>query len=349
MSALFSIESGFGEAQGRRDTMEDAHVVFDDILQVENIGITTVPGQRVSFYGVYDGHGGVNTAKLVQAALHKNIVANPKFAAGDIQGALTEGFLETDEAIVSTSNQEGWMNGSTGVVAVVADTKVYIANVGDSEACLVSEVDGELVTENLTTPHKANDPIEKKRVEDLGGHVFFGRVFGALAVSRSFGDSKFKKPKTAQNFVSCEPALHVTDIKSNHKFMILACDGLWDVMTHAQAAAFVKDQIKEGHGAKTIAAALVAEALRKKTEDNVTVIIVLFHQAGAAADALAPSETTHTEDAPSATQEASPAETPAPAETSAPTETSAPAETPAPSDLRSFLSSIGDIPSSVQE
>lgn len=57
--ADFGLDSGFGETQGRRDTMEDAHVVFDDILQVEDIGITTVPGKRVSFYGVYDGHGGV--------------------------------------------------------------------------------------------------------------------------------------------------------------------------------------------------------------------------------------------------------------------------------------------------
>lgn len=108
MSTLFSVESGFGEAQGRRDTMEDAHVLFDDILQVENIGITAVPGQRVSYYGVYDGHGGVrfsrppisssffsppssppnpspplfhsqvDTAKLVQNDLHKNIVNKPK-------------------------------------------------------------------------------------------------------------------------------------------------------------------------------------------------------------------------------------------------------------------------------
>lgn len=59
MAATFTIDSGFGETQGRRDTMEDAHVVFDDILKVENIGITEVPGHRVSYYGVYDGHGGV--------------------------------------------------------------------------------------------------------------------------------------------------------------------------------------------------------------------------------------------------------------------------------------------------
>lgn len=280
MSSSFTVESGYGETQGRRDTMEDAHVVFDDILAVENIGITSVPGQRVSFYGVYDGHGGVDAAKLVQRDLHISIVSKPEFAAGDIEAALRAGFAETDLKIVTKSNEEGWMNGSTGVVGVLVDSKLYIANVGDSEACLVREVNNEVVAENLTTPHKASDPIEKKRVEELGGHVFFGRVFGALAVSRSFGDSKFKTPKTAQNFVSCEPAIRVVDIRPDHTFMILACDGLWDVMNHTQAAQFAKAQIAEGKSAKAVAHALVSEALRRKTEDNVTVVVVLFNRNG---------------------------------------------------------------------
>lgn len=303
MAALFGIDSGFGETQGRRDTMEDAHVVFDDILAVENIGITTVPGQRVSFYGVYDGHGGVDAAKLVQSELHKNVVSKAQFQSGDIYAALSEGFAQTDDFIVTKSNEEGWMNGSTGVVSVLVDNKLYTANVGDSEACLVSEVDGALQTENLTVPHKASDPTEKKRVEELGGHVFFGRVFGALAVSRSFGDSKFKKPKTSQNFVSCEPALHTSEIRPEHTFLILACDGLWDVMNHAQAAAFAKSKIDEGQSAKEVAASLVSEALRKKTEDNVTVIVVIFKQAGGAAASTATSS-----DKASATEESSSSE-----------------------------------------
>lgn len=185
------------------------------------------------------------------------------------------------------------MNGSTGVVGVIVDSKLFVANVGDSEACIVSEKDGELVAENLTTPHKASDPEEKKRVEELGGHVFFGRIFGALAVSRSFGDSKFKKPKTSQNFVSCEPAMQSVEIREDHQFLILACDGLWDVMNHTQAAQFAKSKIAEGESAKGVAAALVSEALRRKTEDNVTVIVVIFNRGGAAAAAPStPSETT---------------------------------------------------------
>lgn len=116
------------------------------------------------------------------------------------------------------------MNGSTAVVGIIVEDKLYMSNIGDSEACLVSDIDGDLQIQELTVAHKASDPDEKKRIEGLGGHVFFGRVFGTLAVSRSFGDSKFKKPKTAQNFVSWEPALACYDITPNHTYVfVLIC------------------------------------------------------------------------------------------------------------------------------
>jgi len=148
-----------------------------------------------------------------------------------------------------------------------------------------------LGVENCTTPHKASDPNEKRRIESLGGHVFFGRVFGALAVSRSFGDSKFKMPKTSQNFVSWEPSIKSSTVTPAHKFLILACDGLWDVMNHQEAAEFVQKHKQAGKSAAEVAKALVREALNKKTEDNVTIVIVYFNwtgDAGAAAPAAAP-------------------------------------------------------------
>jgi serine/threonine protein phosphatase PrpC len=73
--------------------------------------------------------------------------------------------------------------------------------------------------ENLTYPHKASDSEEKKRIVELGGHVFFGRVFGALAVARAFGDSKYKQPKTSQNFVSVDPYLKTVPLTPAHKYV----------------------------------------------------------------------------------------------------------------------------------
>jgi len=277
-SAYFKVESGFHEEQGKRDTMEDAHVIFNDIRDDKALGLTSTPAplKHVSFFGVYDGHGGKNAADLVRDHLHKNILTNATFPT-NINAAIEDGFKVTDEHIVTTSNADGWMNGSTGVIGLIADEILHIANVGDSEACLAHENEGGgLEAIALTTPHKASDPNEKRRIESLGGHVFFNRVFGALAVSRSFGDSKFKKPKTTQDFVSCIPAMKTQALSPKDKFIILACDGLWDVMDHSAAIEFVRKHREEKKSADEIAKLLVREAIDKKTEDNVTVIIVFL-------------------------------------------------------------------------
>jgi len=255
--------------------MEDAHVHIDDV-HVNNADLTQF--RQLSFYGVYDGHGGTTSAELVEKLLHANIFSTDAFKAGDVPNSLTTGFLCTDKVIVEKANEQGWMNGSTAVVGIVADRKLFIGNIGDSEAILVVVAkDGALATHNLTTPHKASDPSEKERIEKLGGHVFFGRVFGALAVSRAFGDSRYKQPKTSQDFVTAQPALHEVDLVPEHKYLILACDGLWDVMNHQNAAEFVHKFYQEGKSPQEVAQLLVQEALRKRTEDNVTVIIVYIN------------------------------------------------------------------------
>jgi protein phosphatase 2C family protein 2/3 len=267
----YFLRSGSAAAQGRRETMEDAHFHLDDVHQTLKEVQTF---KQLSFYGVYDGHGGTTSAELVEKHLHINIFASEAFKSGNIPGSLTHGFLMTDKAIVEQANEQGWMNGSTAVAGIVADGKLFIGNIGDSEAVLVAVEKGQVSTHNLTTPHKASDPIEKERIEKLGGHVFFGRVFGALAVSRAFGDSRYKQPKTSQDFVTADPALHEVALVPHHKYMIFACDGLWDVINHQTAAEIVHRFCQEGKSPQEVAQLLVQEALRKRTEDNVTVIVV---------------------------------------------------------------------------
>jgi protein phosphatase 2C family protein 2/3 len=268
--------SGVHEAQGRRESMEDTHVLFD-IVKETITDLSGNPEDSVAFYGVFDGHGGVDAAIMVQDNLHNNIFRSEAWKSGNIEGALNNGFETTDDQIIKQSIEKGWMNGSTAAVALFHNLSLYIANIGDSEALLIKKTaDGQWEPEALTTLHKPSDPSEKERIEKLGGHVFFGRLFGALAVSRSFGDSKFKIPKTAQNFVSWEPAIKKVDIvPEQHKFLVLACDGLWDVMNHQQVSDFViKARYEQNKNPAEISKMLVREALNKRTEDNVTAIVV---------------------------------------------------------------------------
>jgi serine/threonine protein phosphatase PrpC len=152
---------------------------------------------------------------------------------------------------------------------------VYFANIGDSEGILVSVENGTVTAKNMTKAHKANEPSEKERIESMGGHVFFGRVYGSLAVSRSFGDAKYKRPKTSKDFVSWEPHTEIETLSLEHKYMILACDGLFDVMNHQEVADMTHKLFEDGRDASYVAHALVSRAVRDlQTEDNVTVIVV---------------------------------------------------------------------------
>jgi len=180
-----------------------------------------------------------------------------------------------DQYLVEEANKENAMHGCTCVCSLVLDDVVYFANIGDSEGILISVENGVVIPKNMTKAHKANEPSEKERIESLGGHVFFGRLYGSLAVSRSFGDALYKRPKTSKDFVSWEPYTIIDTLTPNHKYMVLACDGLFDVMNHQEVADMTHKLFSEGQDSATVAKSLVEKAINDlATEDNVTVIII---------------------------------------------------------------------------
>jgi len=122
----------------------------------------------------------------------------------------------------------------------------------------------------LTYDHKGADKQEAKRIQDAGGFVLNNRVNGVLAVTRSLGDSSMKE------FVVGSPYTTETPLGSNDEFLILACDGLWDVATDQKAVDLVRDVQDCDEAAKL----LMEFALNEGTRDNVTVVVVRFHRAG---------------------------------------------------------------------
>eukprot|EP01123_Difflugia_compressa_P000108 TRINITY_DN10213_c0_g1_i1.p1 TRINITY_DN10213_c0_g1~~TRINITY_DN10213_c0_g1_i1.p1 ORF type:complete len:316 (-),score=82.74 TRINITY_DN10213_c0_g1_i1:407-1324(-) len=253
--------------------MEDAHIRVDD-GKAERGGHCS-SYEQVAYYGVYDGHGGSQTAKIVVDKLHQLILSSQHLSTGNIQAAIESSFEAMDKYVVEEANKQNLMHGCTCVCCLILDGTVYFANIGDSEGILVSLENNSAIPKNMTKPHKASEPSEKTRIESLGGHVFFGRVYGSLAVSRSFGDAKYKRPKTSKDFVSWEPHIEIQKLDPTHKYLILACDGLFDVMSHQEVADMTHKLFLEGHDANTVAQKLVAKAIRElQTEDNVTVIVI---------------------------------------------------------------------------
>eukprot|EP01117_Protostelium_nocturnum_P007671 TRINITY_DN2753_c0_g1_i1.p1 TRINITY_DN2753_c0_g1~~TRINITY_DN2753_c0_g1_i1.p1 ORF type:complete len:696 (+),score=144.97 TRINITY_DN2753_c0_g1_i1:396-2483(+) len=265
-------------------------------------------GTKLSFYGVYDGHGGNQAALLCEKLLHKSILNSPHFAAGDIEKAIQIGFEETDKLIIETSLQEKWTSGSTVVLSIIIDDTLYIANTGDSEAVLgrkKEDVPPSVTVENdqpkdaensdsddsgppsqyepilLSHKHKPSDAPEKDRIKKAGGHVVFGRVMGSLAVARSLGDRDYKHPfnKAQADFVSAEPFIAKYKISPLDQFLIISCDGLWDKTSYQQAVDFVVKCREESNGVTATAEKLVHYAIDRGSLDNVTAIVVfLSHQ-----------------------------------------------------------------------
>jgi protein phosphatase 1L len=149
---------------------------------------------------------------------------------------------------------------------------MYIANVGDSRAVLCRGKK----SIGLSSDHKPDREDEQERIESFGGSVvnsentgWIARVNGHLAISRSVGDIRLKDPPQG---VTAEPEISELDITPEDQFIILASDGLWDVMTNQESV----DLVRKCQDKNKAAELLVDKALKLGSADNVTALIVWF-------------------------------------------------------------------------
>jgi serine/threonine protein phosphatase PrpC len=240
----------------RRNTMEDCHRILAHISP-------SLP--QYSLLAIYDGHGGRQIVDFLETGLEQQLAE--ELAMEDdasIEEKLTRAFLITDfkskELKITTS-------GATAVVALIRDSPegkdLYVANVGDSRAVLVSRspIEGQdpgldgFFARRLSYDHRADDMQEQKRIVEAGGFVTRNRVLGILAVSRSFGDHGMKDFVIGRvehicancilhlcfNAYYCTLAQpHIASARlsteNNPVMVILACDGVWDVLSDQEAA-----------------------------------------------------------------------------------------------------------------
>lgn len=163
----------------------------------------------------------------------------------DVRGGIKTGFLRLDEKmrampeVVSGEDKSG----STAVCSIVSPKHIFFANCGDSRAVLCRN--GKCAF--ATTDHKPVNPLEKERIQNAGGSVMIQRVNGSLAVSRALGDFEYKNVEgkgPCEQLVSPEPEIFVEDRNVDDQFMVLACDGIWDVMTNDDLCSFIEHKMK---------------------------------------------------------------------------------------------------------
>ncbi|CAM9212920.1 unnamed protein product, partial [Heterosigma akashiwo] len=124
-----------------------------------------------------------------------------------------------------------------------------------------------------TVDHKPFREDEEARIKAAGGFVVHKRVMGELAVSRAFGDSEFKRglftntdKDTSNNgvLITCEPEILEYDLTPEDHFILLACDGLFDVFENEEAVALVLQEMAGHRNAHRACEALSRRAARAR-------------------------------------------------------------------------------------
>ena len=270
----------------KRSTMEDCHRIVPDLLEsLQNVNTQNKKDLSLfSYFGVYDGHGGRQIVDFLDENLERNIaleLLQPDEA--DIKERLMRAFLITD---MQSRRNDITVSGATAVCALIKSDVtlgrcLYVANVGDSRAVLISQRgnkdercfrnDGYYAT-RLSYDHRAEDEDEQKRIKEAGGFITRQRVLGILAVSRSFGDHGMK------DFVTATPYITETYLKERGltPFLILACDGVWDVMSDQEAGDLILDKYKELGQFEDAAKLLVQTAIERGSADNVTALVIFL-------------------------------------------------------------------------
>lgn len=290
---------GFHFCQGSRAAMEDYIAIHETFRNKVD----------EKLYGIFDGHGGHDTARVSSHVLVKffirelsrleNLVSKTEDTEitkcnqlpGDedqpdiVKKALHLAFSLTQQFLTNNKIQHG----SCALIVYIRGTKIYTANAGDSQAIIISKDLHENVSfKELGVIKKPTDKEEKDRIEKYHGIVLRNRVDGTIAVSRALGDVEFQ-PK-----ISYEPIIVDTTVSnSNWFFVVIASDGLWNKVSYESVATLVvqekrSNQLKRSSSASmkqayspfttdtnfcwNVAKELCALAKSKGPSDNVSVI-----------------------------------------------------------------------------
>jgi serine/threonine protein phosphatase PrpC len=261
---------------------------MEDTYKVENGG---------RFVAVFDGHGGAEVSMILQERLHElyseELVKKHWEQQNDFGverkevpsksshiAALQRGLETVEEAIMKLDDLV--YQGSTAVCTVLHAAKdgrrtLLTANVGDSRSILCR--DGKAV--DMTRDHKPGDERERERIQAMGEEVEwdpYGQVYRVrdLSLSRAIGDRFAKPVVTSEAEIMTFPI-----VEGDDQFVVLASDGLWDVMTSQEVVDYVQEvlnseskEFSQLDKRKEMAKIVASEALERGSADNVCVLVL---------------------------------------------------------------------------
>lgn len=299
--------------QGWRKSMEDAHIAYVNFMNKRSSAL----------FGVFDGHQSDEAARYCRTSFveeienalrsgeadrRRSVAATTGATAAEHDGAdasATDGtsipqgddrsfyrtlFENVFHVVDDRICQRYLSSGTTANIVLVHNNLIVCANAGDSRAVLCRG--GKAVA--LSVDHHPESPLEKERIEQAGGHVQNGRVNMSLAVSRALGDVDFKQSSGLswkEQVVTACPDVTVTPLQQDDQFIVMGCDGIWDILSNEQCCSLVSDLLK-AHSASVAVnhmsadISLVCEQILdhcladtntvREGTDNMTIIIILL-------------------------------------------------------------------------
>lgn len=135
----------------------------------------------------------------------------------------------------------------------------------------------------LSVDHKPILPVEMQRIHESGGWVENCRVNGSLALSRALGDFKFKqnkKLKAERQIVTAYPDVEVHELNESWDFILLASDGIWDVLTNDDVVELCLKKFEKFLPPEMVCEEIMTECLSPDLlmtgTDNMTIVLVCF-------------------------------------------------------------------------
>ena len=282
----------------------------EDTITVKKIILNNKNDEFFYFFGLFDGHGGNGCSLYLKENFHNFI---KEFSADSLRNAVyqSENEFLTKKALDENNNICD-SSGSCGAITIVKNNKLIISNTGDSR--IVVYKNGKLFF--ATEDHKPNSDKEKERIKNSGGQIYQTtsliplyyngkkidlpwRVFpGRLSVSRTFGDIGAKNEKFGGKKGVIIPSPDITEFEINNEFdfMVIGCDGIFDVLSNEDlyeiwkiVLKIQKDEIEKYKDIEKntelnidklcgdFAALIIKSAMAKNSLDNVSCIVVLFN------------------------------------------------------------------------
>ncbi|XP_021739058.1 probable protein phosphatase 2C 72 isoform X1 [Chenopodium quinoa] len=240
-----------------------------------------------AFCAVFDGHGGNGhiVSRVVRNQLPSLLLNQRKFM--DWNEALVSSFKTMDKEINLIETVDCSFSGSTAVIAVKQGEDLIIANLGDSRAVLGTLTENGIQATQLTKDHKPDVPSEVERIKKANGRVFahesqphIQRVWlpnedvPGLAMTRAFGNFDMKSYG-----IIVTPEITHRRVTSEDQFLVLACDGVWDVLSNEEVVSIVRSVKNKEAAAKAVIDEALAAWKRKfpsaKVDDCTAVCLFL--------------------------------------------------------------------------